>query len=152
MDAVLFVVLSSFAGALIIRLLGTVTLTSLQKDLTGGQLPANQLLHRALVLIGGFFLFVPGILSDIFGILLILPGTRHLLAYYVKQSVKRGLFKGRVFMGGFGKTGGFSRPGPQTHPQWEPAHRERDAEVVDIEPLEITHKNLPPGGSNGSKT
>jgi UPF0716 protein FxsA len=167
LDAVFLVVLSSILGSLIIRLQGASTFTLMQRDLAQGKLPANQLLHRSFVILGGILLFIPGILSDVMAIFCILPGTRHLMVWYFKRMIARGAFKGRVFMGGLGglggfggmgggpgmggmggrsagggRFGGFSRGGPAG---WDSSSRsdeprvERDAEVVDIEPLEVTH-------------
>jgi hypothetical protein len=51
--------------------------------------------------------------------------------------VARGLFRGRVFMGGWGQRG----PGPTTgRPD---RHHERDVDVVDVTPLEVTHTKKP---------
>jgi UPF0716 protein FxsA len=166
-DAVFFVILSSAAGAMIVRLLGPSTLSLAQGELSKGRVPANKILHRALALIGGFLLFFPGIISDIIGVLFILPGSRHLIAFYIKHLIRKGIFKGKVFMsgmgtpGGFGRTGGFGRSGgfngdfgsqgfPRGPQGWEEPRTERDAQVVDIEPLEISHKNLPSDDDSGN--
>jgi UPF0716 protein FxsA len=138
-DALILVIFSGLLGSLIIRLQGQATLGMLQKDLSQGKIPTGQILHRSLVILGGFLLFLPGILSDILGVLCILPGSRHLIAWYLKSLIARGVFRGRVFMSGFGSTfgAGFRRGRPSFEP--EDIRVERDAQVIDVEPVEVTH-------------
>ena len=45
----------------------------------GGPPPAREVLDGALVLLGGAFLLTPGFLTDILGVLLLLPPTRALV-------------------------------------------------------------------------
>lgn len=121
---------------------GQATVALLQRDVALGKLPANQVLHRSFIILGGFLLFIPGFISDIVGVCCILPGSRHILVWYVKRMISRGLFKGRVFTTGFGfgHPGGFGNPGGfRTYESRPHTPHERDAEVVDIEPIEITH-------------
>lgn len=135
-DAILWVILAGALGALVIRIQGKSTLLLLQKELAQGKVPTNHIMHRSFVILGGILLFIPGFLTDILGVAAILPGTRHLMVQYLKLKVGKGLFKGRVFTGGFG----FGNPGGDFNFRRGPhATEERDAQVVDIEPIEITH-------------
>ena len=140
LDAIVSVILSGILGVFIMKLQGKATLQSFQQDIVMGKLPTTQILHRSLVVVGGLLLLVPGFLSDIFGILCILPGSRHLLVWYLKSMFAKGLLKGRVFVSGFGRPSG-SGGGATGFTYTKSQHREeRDAQVVDIEPLEITHE------------
>lgn len=139
LDAIIAILLSGVLGVFIMKLQGKATLQAFQQDLVMGKLPTTQILHRSLVVVGGLLLLVPGFLSDIFGILCILPGSRHLLVWYLKSMFAKGLLKGRVFVNGFGRS---SNAGGATGFTYTTSHHreERDAQVVDIEPLEITHE------------
>lgn len=155
-DALFFVIISALAGILVFRVLGKSTLSLMQRDLNQGRLPTAQILHRSIMIVGGILLIIPGFISSFAGFLCILPGTRHLIALYFKRLMKRGAFQSRVFMGGFGKPGGFGAGGgfgggPYSG-RWEETRVERDAEVVDIEPLEITHKNISSGNSSDDQS
>lgn len=147
-DALLLVILSGFLGSMIIRLQGQATLGLLQTELAQGRIPKGQILHRALVMLGGFLLFLPGIISDILGVLCILPGSRHLIAWYLKTLIQRGAFRGRFFTSGFGKGFGGSFSGSFGNPfgtsgvdlsETSDLRVERDAQVIDIKPTEVTH-------------
>jgi UPF0716 family protein affecting phage T7 exclusion len=59
-----------------------------------GHVPANNIVEAGLILCGGAFLVLPGLVSDIFGLLLLVPKTRvaarNLLALYVKKKMGGG--------------------------------------------------------------
>jgi UPF0716 protein FxsA len=59
---------------------GTAVLRQLVADVQRGLPPAERLAEGALVLVGGVLLITPGVLTDLFGLLLIFPLTRRLLA------------------------------------------------------------------------
>ena len=86
--------------------------------------PDGRIGHRLLIFVGAFLLLLPGILSDITGVLLILPGIRHLLVWKFK---KVALNSGPVFQFRFGRTYPFSGPG---------VREERDVRVIEAEVLE----------------
>lgn len=52
------------------------TFAALQGALSSGKMPTDEVTDAILVTIGGFLLILPGFLSDILGILLVLPLTR----------------------------------------------------------------------------
>ena len=141
-DAVILVMLSSLLGILILMSQGKAAVRGLQTSLSEGKIPANQILHRAIIMFGGLLLFIPGIISDVIGLLCILPISRHLIVWYMKFSLAKGISRGKVgfFVSGFGFPNDIrfrqSSPGA---PFEVPA--ERDATVVDVTPIEITHQN-----------
>lgn len=49
---------------------------SLSESLRSGQLPSGQMADATLILLGGVLLVLPGLLSDLAGVLLLLPFTR----------------------------------------------------------------------------
>lgn len=141
-DAVISVLLSGFLGIFILKSQGKAAFSGMQASLSAGQVPANQILHRAIIMLGGLLLFIPGFISDVLGLLCILPISRHLILWYFKFALVKGIAKGRVgfFASGFGFPGDIRfRQGPFPPPFEPPV--ERDAKVVDVTPIEITHEN-----------
>ena len=138
MDVMLMVITSGFLGLLIMYLQSKSVVMAVQKSFARGEVPGPSVLHSALVFLGGFFLFLPGFISDVIGILLILPGFRHLFVLYLRVILAKNLASGSIkvfsnFAGGFGAAGGFSGAnGPL----------ERDAQVVDVEVLETSSKRI----------
>src|SRR3954452_16074416 len=66
----------SILGSLLMRPQGRVPGQRFQPPLAGGRPPAREVLDGALVIFGGAFLLTPGFVTDILGLVLILPPTR----------------------------------------------------------------------------
>ncbi|MFN7825296.1 MAG: FxsA family protein [Pseudobdellovibrionaceae bacterium] len=137
-DAVLIGISSGVLGLFIMLTQGRAALLQLQVSLQGGQVPSSRIMHRVMMALGGFLIFIPGLVSDVMGIFLILPGLRHLIVFLFKLKLIKFLSRGnfRIFSGGFGAAGGFGTHGgfPGSDFPQEP-RQERDAQVIDITAL-----------------
>ncbi len=72
-------VLDSVLGAMLMRAQGRAAWTRLQRALAAGRIPGREVIDAALVIFGGALLLTPGFLSDILGLILLLPPTRALV-------------------------------------------------------------------------
>lgn len=66
----------ALAGAWLARRETGRTYRSLQRALESGRMPTDEATDAILVMVGGFLLILPGFLTDIVGLLLVLPFTR----------------------------------------------------------------------------
>src|SRR5262245_1460107 len=66
----------SLSGARIIKREGRRAWLDLQRSVDNGEPPAREMVDSALILLGGTLLLVPGFVTDVLGILLVLPITR----------------------------------------------------------------------------
>ena len=73
---VLGIIITAIAGAFLVRQQGYSVWRRLQTDLASGVLPGRQLVHGALVLVGGALLLTPGFLTDAVGFALMVPFVR----------------------------------------------------------------------------
>ncbi|MBI5544762.1 MAG: FxsA family protein, partial [Deltaproteobacteria bacterium] len=89
--AVSLVVLSGMAGALLAKREGLRVLQDYQRTLAAGRIPEEGMLGAALVVMGGVLLVVPGILTDLAGLLLLVPPTRRLIAKAIRSQLGRRL-------------------------------------------------------------
>ena len=71
--------LDSVLGSWLLRQQGRAAWQRFSAALQQGRAPATETIDGALVLLGGAFLLTPGFLSDILGVLLLLPPTRALI-------------------------------------------------------------------------
>lgn len=85
---ILLLILSGVLGIYLLRHQGLSTLAKFQRDMQAGQRPAQALLEGTMMLVGGLLFIIPGFLTDIMGLILLLPPTRYLL---VKALLKRGV-------------------------------------------------------------
>jgi len=86
-------------GAYLARREGFRTFVTLQQKLAGGQLPADEMLDGVIILGAGLVLLTPGVLTDIFGFLLLLRPTRERFKSWLKNR-----FAGHIKM--YDNTGG----------------------------------------------
>jgi UPF0716 protein FxsA len=73
---VLALVLMSVLGAALLKREGTRAYRSFRTAAARGGVPAKETADGALVLLGGALLLTPGFVTDVFGVLLVLPPTR----------------------------------------------------------------------------
>jgi UPF0716 protein FxsA len=78
LETVLLLLLVSVAGAWLMKREGRRVWRSLREALDAGRMPNRELLDGVLVLAGGALLLLPGFVSDVVGLLLVLPFTRPL--------------------------------------------------------------------------
>ena len=81
----------SVLGSWLIRHEGGRAWQALQTALRSGQMPAREIADGALILMGGTLMLSPGFVTDIFGIIMILPVTRPLARVLLARAIERRL-------------------------------------------------------------
>lgn len=89
----LWVLATGVIGVLVLRLNGLATLLRARERLLEGQSPALEIADGFLRGLGAVLLISPGLMCDVFGVLLLLPRTRSLFAARAAQSLRN---KGRL--------------------------------------------------------
>ncbi len=86
------VLVTGFVGAWLARMQGWQTYLRIQRELAGGRMPTDSLVDAVMIFVAGALLLTPGILTDLFGISLLLPPCRrfyrHRLQHWFRSSVK----------------------------------------------------------------
>jgi len=106
---ILLLALDSILGSWLIKLEGARAWLALRTALRDGRMPARELADGALILIGGTLMLSPGFVTDIFGILLILPFTRPVFRRLLTQVVTRRLLASNARRPGPGSEGSVVR-------------------------------------------
>jgi UPF0716 protein FxsA len=89
----------SVLGSMLMRAQGRVTWRRFNAAVAEGRVPAHETIDGVLVIFGGALLLTPGFISDIFGLICLLPPTRALarrfllarLAHRMTASMTRGV-------------------------------------------------------------
>ena len=79
----------SVAGAWLLKQQGIATWRRLQDTMASGQIPTKEVTDGALILLGGALLLTPGFLSDVVGLVLLLPASRSALKGVVRRYLGR---------------------------------------------------------------
>ena len=118
---VALVFLSAIVGAALLRYQSIGVIRRLDRDLKQGRTPDASLFDGFLIVVGGVLLIVPGFVTDIIGLLLMVPFVRRLVRNFIKS---------RVTVRGFGSyRSGFRR-------------QRRGEDVVDLSPEDF-HREEP---------
>jgi UPF0716 protein FxsA len=129
LPTIALLILDSVLGAALMRSQGRAAWLRFNTALAEGRVPGREVLDGALVIFGGALLLTPGFLSDILGLLLLLPPTRAVIRGVL---VKR--FAGRIAANAAsGAQARIFAFGPR------PADRRRvdDDDVVDVSATEV---------------
>lgn len=102
------VVLSGFAGVMLLRLQGLSLLREINEEGRQGRVPGKAIVNGAMIVVAAILLIIPGFVSDIVGILLFLPPVRQLLWDLIGRNV---VVRTRYSGGGYpgAQNGGDSR-------------------------------------------
>lgn len=82
---------TGFLGAWLARREGSRVLRSWQGSLARGELPKEGVISSVLVLVGGVLLVTPGVVTDVMGLLLLVPWTRRLVAGVIRKRLEERL-------------------------------------------------------------
>jgi UPF0716 protein FxsA len=92
--------LMGIVGAYLAKQQGLETLRRAQAQMNVGQLPGNEMINGLCIMIGGILLVLPGFITDLAGLLLILPPTRKLckplLMRWITKKINKNKNKGII--------------------------------------------------------
>ena len=101
---VALVLATGIIGASLAKHEGIRVLSNWQRDMAEGRVPKDGALDGLLVFVGGIFLITPGVLTDAFGLSMLIPPIRHLFARFLRGRIEKGIQAGHVrvqtFQGG----------------------------------------------------
>ncbi len=92
----LIVVATGVLGAVMARHQGMATLSKIRSSVECGTIPSNELFEGVLVPAGGLLLLTPGVITDIFGLALLVPKTRRTIAHWLGRVIRRRIEMGNI--------------------------------------------------------
>ncbi len=93
LNTIMLVILTALIGGYLLRQQGWQTLGKAQFVISQGGVPAFELLEGAVLLISAILLLTPGFITDVFGLIGLMPWTRiwaikHILNKYLAKTLK----------------------------------------------------------------
>lgn len=93
---VALIVITGTLGAILAKIAGLSIVSQIIGDLKNGVLPGRKMVDGVLILIAGVMLITPGILTDITGLLLLLPVTRVFFREKTIKWLRKKLLRGSI--------------------------------------------------------
>jgi UPF0716 protein FxsA len=84
-NTVIIVILTAFFGALLARYQGFQTMLRVRESLERGEMPAEELMDALLILLAGIVLLTPGFLTDLAGLMILIPSTRLMFKRWLRK-------------------------------------------------------------------
>ena len=88
-NTILFVIITGVLGAYLAQQEGLRTLERIRTLMARGEMPGEPLIDALLILVAGFVLITPGILTDLLGFLMLIPATRAPIRRWIKGQLER---------------------------------------------------------------
>jgi UPF0716 protein FxsA len=135
LPTIAILVADSLIGSWLLRSQGRVAWRRFNDALAAGRPPAREVLDGALIIFGGAFLLTPGFLTDIVGVVLLLPPTRAVVRRALVRIFSRRFAVRLATRAGGRRSGGAPGPGGTPPP----------AGGYDVEgtAIEVDRPNLP---------
>ena len=90
------VVLTALLGFVLARFEGLRKLQQIKRSLSLGIVPAEEMLDGVLIFVGGVLLIIPGVLTDLFALILLIPYTRTIFKRWLRRRFDRMIATGNV--------------------------------------------------------
>lgn len=88
-NTILLVIITGVLGAYLAQQEGIRTLERIRTLMAQGEMPGEPLIDALLILVAGFVLITPGILTDLLGFLMLVPATRAPIRRWIKGQLER---------------------------------------------------------------
>lgn len=101
LPTVLIVVGTGVLGAYLARQQGFMVWSRIQREMEMGMFPAEDMLDGLLIFGAGVVLLTPGVITDVIGILILIPFTRLYIREWIKRRLQIMMDRGNVHFNGF---------------------------------------------------
>jgi len=90
------IIFSGLLGLLLARFEGLRTLHQIRRNLSQGIVPAEEMVDSVLIFAGGVLFVVPGVITDIAALVLLIPFTRTIFKRWLRRRFDRMVERGNV--------------------------------------------------------
>lgn len=97
LPTLLLIIGSTVLGSVLLRVAGVATAWRAREKLARGEMPEQEVLEGMLIAVGGGLLLLPGFISDIFGLLCLIPFTRRLFVGNLRRRAQEQALRQRAF-------------------------------------------------------
>lgn len=96
--AILFIILPMIIGGGIMQSQGFHNMRRLQEKMQTGESPAVEVLESVAIVFGGMLMLIPGMVTSVIGIVLLIPGIRRgLLSWLLRKHLVQPKAQGRIY-------------------------------------------------------
>ena len=95
-NTILVVIVTGIVGAYLAKLQGIKTMMRVRESLNRGELPAEEMLDALLIFVAGMVLITPGFITDLAGIVILVPKTRFWFKHWLRKKFDQWISENRA--------------------------------------------------------
>jgi UPF0716 protein FxsA len=95
-NTLMIIILTGLLGTLLARSQGLQTMLRVRESLIRGAMPAEEMLDALLIFLAGMLLLTPGFLTDIAGLMMLIPRTRSLFKACLRKKFSEWINQQRI--------------------------------------------------------
>lgn len=95
-STVALVILTGVLGAWLAKQQGMQVMRNFRWELSRGQMPTDTILDGILVIVGGVLLLTPGFVTDVVGLVFLIPYTRMIIRHFFKKWLWHMISTGKI--------------------------------------------------------
>ena len=95
-QTIVLIFLTGIVGAWLVRQQGISIIFKIKKEISDGNMPAKEMIDGVMILIAGAVLVTPGLITDIFGFLLLIPYTRNFIRQWIRHRIEKYVNSGYI--------------------------------------------------------
>jgi UPF0716 protein FxsA len=103
LQTIALVLFTALLGVVLARFEGLRTLQQIRQSLSQGIVPAEEMVDAVLIFIGGILLITPGVLTDLFALVLLIPYSRMIFKRWLRRRFDRMVAAGNVRLQYYGR-------------------------------------------------
>jgi UPF0716 protein FxsA len=103
-QTIALVVLTALLGVVLARFEGLKTLQQIRNSLAQGIVPAEEMVDAVLIFVGGILLIIPGVLTDLCALVLLIPYSRTIFKRWLRRRFDRMIATGNVRLHYYGRS------------------------------------------------
>jgi len=88
-NTILLILITGILGAALTKQQGLGVISRIREDMAQGRVPSDELFNGVCVLVGGFLLLTPGLLTDALGFSLLIPSARQGIKKYLRYKLEK---------------------------------------------------------------
>ena len=88
-NTILLILITGILGAALTKQQGLGVITRIREDMALGKVPSDELFNGVCILVGGFLLLTPGLLTDALGFSLLIPSAREGIKKYLRYKLEQ---------------------------------------------------------------
>jgi UPF0716 protein FxsA len=96
LPTIVLILLTGIAGALLAKRQGFGVVHRIRAEMMAGQMPGAAIVDGAIILVAGALLVTPGVLTDVFGFLCLIPVTRRYMRALLWRTITRAVRRGHT--------------------------------------------------------